>query len=211
MDLKARKVQEREIAAAALALLQRDGPPPPSYRDIATEGQLSRQLVRYYYSDPEMLMVAVCDLLGEAYGTHLIRGVSRLEGPLRLEYFFDFYFDFIEDNRKPRDDRAYDAMFALAAGSDAVRARLRAQYTLLGQVLRHELKLQYPDLSLGDCAEIAYLFVCLMYGHWKMVASLDLIEEHRVITRRAIDRIIASYRDRTHPPLGSLSVWDAKS
>ena len=83
---------------------------------------------------------------------------------------------------------------------------MRGQYTLLGQVLAHEVRLQYPDIPLPACTEISYLFVVIMYGHWKMVATLGLDKSHRLVARRAIARLIASYR---HAPDASDSadVW----
>jgi hypothetical protein len=45
-----------------------------------------------------------------------------------------------------------------------------------------------------------------MYGHWKMVATLGLSPEHRRITRRSIDRIIASYRV-AREPVGVAGIW----
>jgi len=182
----------------------------PSYEQIAEEADVTRQLIRYYFSDPEEMMGDVCNLLAEAYRMALVNGVAEMEGPKRLEFIFDFYFDLVETQRKPRDDRAYDAMMAFAADSPRIRKNLRGQYTLLGQVLQLEIKMQYPTLDLESCAEIAYLFVCLMYGHWKMVASLGLIEDHRLISRRAVDRIINSYVAADLQPMGPVKTWDSR-
>ncbi|WP_368184676.1 hypothetical protein [Aestuariibius sp. HNIBRBA575] len=68
--------------------------------------------------------------------------------------------------------------------------------------------MQYPDLSLEDCAEISYLFVCVMYGHWKLVGSLGVAEDHKLIARRSIDRIIASYVHQDLEKLGHVRVWE---
>ncbi len=138
----------------------------------------------------------------------LVSGVDTLKGPKRLQFIFDFYFDLVDDVPKPRDDQSYDAAMAFAAGSTRIRANLRAQYTLLGQVLQLEIKMQYPDLSLEDCAEISYLFVCVMYGHWKLVGSLGVAEDHKLIARRSIDRIIASYVHQDLEKLGHVRVWE---
>jgi hypothetical protein len=136
--------------------------------------------------------------------------VEGLDGPKRLSFILDFYFDLVEDNRKPRDDRAYDAMMAYAAGSPKVRDALLEQYTLLGHVLSLEIKMVHPHLSLETCAEISYLFVCLMYGHWKMVASLGLDEDHKHIARPAIDRIIAAYAQEPAGPKAGTAPWRRK-
>lgn len=123
----------------------------------------------------------------------LVKGVEGLTGPARLDFILDFYFDLVPEAPKPRDDQAYDAMMAYAAGSPRVRENLRDQYLLLGQVLAIEVRIVHPHLTLDQCHEISWLFTCLMYGHWKMVASLGLSEEHKRISRRAVERIIALY------------------
>jgi len=201
--------QKKQIAEGLTGLLQKQGPPHPSYSQIADSSNLSRQLIRYYFDQPEDLMCLVCDMLAEAYQMALVNGVETLKGPKRLQFIFDFYFDLVDDARKPDDNQAYDAAMAFAAGSDRIRTNLRGQYTLLGQVLQLEVKMQYPSLSLDDCAEISYLFVCIMYGHWKMVGSLGLADDHKLIARRAIDRIIASYVNNDLAKLGTVRVWEA--
>lgn len=139
-------------------------------------------------------MLRLCDHLAEVYREVLIGSLSKRADTERVDVFLDFYFDLIEGTPKPRDDQIYDALMSLSAKSDRVRTALRDQYTLLGQVLTHELRQQYPEIPLPACEEIAYLVVVVMYGHWKMVASLGFSESHGRVSRRAIDRIIASYR-----------------
>lgn len=202
------KAQEQAIIKGVARVLYKDGPPRPQYKQIAEEIDVSRQLIRYYFTDPDDLMLEVCNDLAEAYRMALVNGVADMDGPRRLEFIFDFYFDLLEQHPKPRDDKAYDAMMAYAAGSEEIRTNLREQYTLLGQVLQLEVKMQYPELDLDSCAEISYLFVCVMYGHWKMVASLGLSEKHKLISRRAIDRIISSYLAKDVPSLGRVRTWE---
>ena len=200
--------QEKLIAQATKELLQEQGPPLPNYASVSEQSGLSRQLIKYYFNEPDDLMCRVCDLLTDAYRAAIAHGVLELNGPPRLHFIFDFYFDMVEENRKPRDDQTYDAAFAYAAGSEKVRTNLRNQYTLLGQVLQFEIKTQFPDLSHEDCAEISYLFVTIMYGHWKMVASLGLNEDHKLIARRSIDRLIASFANNDVERAGIVRVWE---
>lgn len=203
-DFGPRKRIPRDVADR----LASSGAPLPSFSQLAQGTGVSRQLIRYYFDDPTDIMLTVCDHLAEAYRLALVNGVERLEGPKRLSFILDFYFDLVEGNRKPQDDRAYDAMMAYAAGSPRVRDALREQYALLGQVLALEIKMVHPHLTLDHCAEISYLFVCLMYGHWKMVGSLGLAEDHKHITRRAVDRIIAAYaRDPADDPRDWPTPW----
>ncbi len=183
--------------------------PPVSYDYIAGQAGVTRQSVRYHFPDVDTLMVAVCDRLAEAYRQALIDNASRLEGPGRLEMFLDFYFNMLDGSPKPADDAVYDAMMSLAAGSEPVRASLRSQYTLLGQIIGHEFRLAHPALSLKAAEELSFLFVSLMYGHWKMVASLGVSSEHNRLTRNAVDRLIRSYCE-TGEESGPLTrIWAA--
>jgi AcrR family transcriptional regulator len=203
-----RKAQEQLIVDATANLLREQGPPPLSNKSIADRSGLSRQLVKYYFDEPDELVCKVCDHLADAYRIALANGVEGLDGLSRLQFVFDFYFDLVEETPKPRDDQSYDAAFAYAAGSEDVRTNLRNQYKLLGQVLQIEIKTQFPDLSLEDCAEASYLFVIIMYGHWKMVASLGLNEDHKHVARRSIDRIIDSFANNAVERLANVRVWE---
>lgn len=198
---------KRAIVLGAFAALKAQGLPMMSYDIIADNAGLSRQLVRYHFSDPGDLMVAVCDYLAECYRDALLAAVTKADTVDRLEVFLDFYFDLLDEAPKPRDDQVYDAMMSLAAGSERVQDNLRTQYGLLGQVLSHEFSLKHPDLDSESANELAYLFVCLMYGHWKMVASLEFDEEHKHITRKAMDRLIRSYVANPGPSAETVSVW----
>ena len=184
-----------EIVQAALKAINTSGLPMPSYDQIASEANMSRQLIRHYFPDPEQLMIAVCDALAASYRECLMRGVITANTTERLPVFLDFYFNFLAGKglRKPADDAAYDAMFSLAAGSDAIRKNLREQYHILQFTIAHEVQISNPTLSQSACKEIGYLFISLMYGHWKMVATLGFSEDYNKVTRAAIDRLIGSY------------------
>lgn len=200
----------KRIAGDVAEFLASKGAPLPTFSQLSQGTDASRQLIRYYFDDADDMMLAVSDHLAEAYRMALVSGVEGLQGQRRLTFIFDFYFDLVEDIPKPRDDHAYDAMMAFAARSPKVRGALLEQYTLLGQVLALEIKIVHPHLTLDTCAEISYLFVCLMYGHWKMVATLGLTEDHRRITRRAIDRIIAAYATEATLPKDWPTPWRRK-
>jgi len=184
---------KKKIPGDVAEYLARTGAPLPSFGQLAEGTTASRQLIRYYFDDPTDMLLGVCDHLAESYRMALVNGVEGLEGKVRLDFIIDFYFDLVEAHPKPRDDQAYDAMMAWSAGAPKVRAALLEQYTLLGHVLALEIKMVHPHLTLDHCAEISYLFTCLMYGHWKMVASLGLSKDHKLIARRAVDRIIELY------------------
>ena len=197
-----REVRRPEIVQAAIRSLGRKGLPLPSYDAIAEEAGMSRQLIRHYFPDPEEMMVKVCDALAAAYREALMQGILRADQTRRLRVFLDFYFDLLAPQglAKPADDRAYDAMFALATRSDKVRQALHDQYALLQSVIAHEVQLSNPRLSQRACREVGYLFVALMYGHWKLVATLGFSPSHNRITREAVDRLIASYNAHYEDP-----------
>ncbi len=209
-ELPDKNETKSRIVDAALTALQRKGLPVLSYDAVADEVGLTRQAVRYHFPDAESLMLAVCDRLAESYRSALVENASRLDGPRRLEMFLDFYFNLLDGARKPADDAAYDAMMSLATRSRSIRSNLREQYTTLGQVMCNEFRVSHPHLSAQAADELSYLFVCLMYGHWKMVATLGVSDDHNRLTRAAMDRLIRSY-SQTGAAEGSISrVWSAQ-
>lgn len=196
-----------QIIDAAFSALMKSGLPPLSFDAVAAEAGMSRQLVRYYFDNAEDLMMELCDRLADTYRQALVDNATRLEGPDRLAMFLNFYFDLLDGAPKPKDDQAYDAMMSLATGAPRIRDHLRGQYTLLGQVLAHEFKVAHPSLSLRSCEELSYLFVCLMYGHWKMVATLGCSTDHNRITRNAMDRLIRDYIGMGDQSSSTSRVW----
>lgn len=195
-------IRRPAIVQAAIKTIGKHGLPLPSYDLIAEEADMSRQLIRHYFPDPEALMVSVCDGLAAAYKEALMKGILAADKTERLPMFLDFYFDFLAGAglAKPADDATYDAMMSLAAGSAKVRKKLHDQYDLLHYTIAHEVQISNPTLSQSACREIGYLFVAIMYGHWKMVATLGFSTDHNHIARAAIDRLIASYRDHYIDP-----------
>ncbi len=96
-----------------------------------------------------------------------------------------------------------------AAASEPVRTCLRNQYGLLGHVLSHELQLSILDLDLERQAanELSFAFVALMYGHWKMVASLGFSPDHNRVSRSAMSRLIRAYVVDGTPACPDVAVW----
>ncbi|MFN3823412.1 MAG: TetR/AcrR family transcriptional regulator [Pseudorhodobacter sp.] len=196
------EIRKPEIVQAAIRMIGKYGLPVVSYDLIAKETDMSRQLIRHYFPESEVLMVAVCDALAASYRECLMKGIIKANTAKRLPMFLDFYFNFLagEDLAKPTDDAVYDAMFCLAAGSDAVRKNLFDQYNLLHHTIAHEVQISHPGLPQSACREIGYLFVVIMYGHWKMVATLGFSERYNRVSREAIDRLIESYLMRYDDP-----------
>lgn len=198
---------KQQIVLAAFAAIRAEGLPVLSYDRIAEKSQLSRQVLRYHFSDSDDLMVALCDHLATTYREALIARAADLTGPIRIEMFLDFYFGTLEGANKPEDDQVYGALMSRATGSERVRTNLRNQYNLLGQVLSHELQLAYPELGQQPANELSFVFVDLMYGHWKMVASLGVSDTHNRLTRAATARLIEAYVCDPVPVAKDVKVW----
>jgi len=203
--------QKTNILNAAFRALRQHGLPHLSYDTIAKEADLSRQVVRYHYKDADTLMVALSEHLAAGYRESLVSVVMQAKGEQRLTLFIDYFLNIRPDFAKPDDDQVFDALFALATGSEPVRTALRSQYTLLGQVLTHEFMLQYPHLPASAAEELSFLFISLMEGHWTMVASLGFSDEHKHVTRQAMDRLIESYTNNHEPTAALDKIWKQRS
>ncbi len=195
MAKKIAEIRRPEIVQALYKAIEKDGISLPGYDQIAREGEMSRQLIRHYFASSDDMAVALCDALADAYRDCLMRGIIAADDSRRLSVFLDFYFNFLSDKGlpKPADDVVYDALFALASSSARVRENLHDQYTLLQMTLAHEIQISFPNLHQAGCRELGYLIVIIMYGHWKMVASLGFSTDYNRVSRDALDRLIASY------------------
>ena len=199
------------ILKATTKILNEKGLQGLSFESVANEAGLSRQLIRYYFSDLDMLVSELCDYLGNVYREMIVAGIVEVAQVERLRFFLDFLFDLAEEYRMPANLEAYDAMVAYAVGSDQVKERLCAQYKTLGQVIAQELAIAHAELDGPSCEELSFLFVSMMHAHWSFVASLGFSRQHSHVTRRAIDRLIASYINDTPPGPRIESPWSQKS
>lgn len=202
MVRKIADIRRPEIVQALYLAIQKDGIHLPGNDQIARHGGMSRQLIRHYFDSSEDMAVALCDALAATYRDCLMRGIIAADSSRRLGVFLDFYFNFLADKGlpKPADDSVYDAVFALAGTSERVRQNLKDQYSLLQQTLAHEIQISYPSLPQSGCRELGYLIVIIMYGHWKMVATLGFSDQHNRVSREAIDRLVESYVARYVDP-----------
>lgn len=192
-----------QILEAAAAVVTRRGLQAFTFENVAAEVGLSRQLVRYYYADPDALMIDLCDHLANIYRRLLVEGILQVQQIKRLDFFLDFFFDLAEGHPMPGNIEAYDAMVAYSVGSAGLRERMCAQYLTLSQVIVNELQIAHPQLPVLACEELSFQFVSMMHSYWSFVASLGYTRAHGILVRRAIDRLIESYlRDPTPAPLG---------
>jgi len=194
-----------QIITGAIAHLNAHGPPFASYADIAGEAKISRQLMRYYFPEPDTLMFEVSERLAEAYRKALAKGAEALEGRERLAYILDFYFAL--NDTPAQQHGCNDALTAYSAGHEDIRKNLRSKIVLIGQALQLEIKGSYPELSLRTCAETAYVCLCIMQGNRKATGSLGLASNHSIIARRAIDRVLDNAHNDTAPLSEGFEVW----
>ena len=185
--------RKTQILRAATQLIKDRGLQALSFEAVAAEVGLSRQLVRYYFTDLDMLIVALCDHLGTGYREILVAGIVQVSQVQRLGFFLDFFFDLADGHPMPDNLEVYDSLLAYAVGSDDLKTRLCDQYKTLGQVIVHELAIAHPELEGQACEELSFLFVSMMHAHWSFVASLGYSRDHSRLTRNAVDRLIASY------------------
>ena len=202
MPRKIAEIRRPEIVEALYRAIQSEGISLPSYDQVARHGEMSRQLIRHYFARSEDMALMLCDTLAQTYRDCLMRGIVAADESRRLPVFLDFYFDFLSEKGlpKPADDAVYDALFALAGTNEKVRANLHGQYDLLQWTLAHEIQISHPGLHPAACRELGFLVVALMYGHWKMVATLGFSTSFNRVSRGAIDRLIASYLADYTPP-----------
>ena len=189
--------KKTQILNAATKVLKVQGLQAFSFESIANEAGLSRQLVRYYYSDLDTLMVDLCDHLQKVYQDLIVSGIVDVAEVERLGFFFDFLFGVDKGHPMPDNLETYDALFAYAVGSEPVKERLCEKYRTLGQVIVHELAIAHPTLDHMACEELSFLIVSMMHAHWSYVATLGFSPHHNRIARSAIDRLIASYIDNS--------------
>lgn len=191
--------KKAQILEAAATVLSQSGLQALSFENVARNAGISRQLLRYYYSDMDALMADMCDHLATVYQRMLVSGIVEIREVERLDFFLDFFFGLTEGHPMPPHLEAYDSMVAYSVGSDVVRDRMRTQYQTLGQVIVHELAITHPQLSPAACEELSYLFVSMMHAHWSFVSTLGYTADHGRLARRAIDQLIQSYLATPQP------------
>jgi AcrR family transcriptional regulator len=193
--------KKTQILDAATRLFRKRGLQAFSFDAVAGEAGLSRQLVRYYYSTLDDVMVDLCHHHMLVYQETLTTGIVKIGQVGRLEFFLDFFFGTTDDHPMPDNLELYDIFFAYAVGSEALRDRLRELYKTLRHVIVHELAVAHPQLDAKAHQDLSFLFVSMMHAHWSFVATLGYSSDHNRVTRQAFDTLIASYSGRNPPVL----------
>jgi len=196
-------IRRPEILQALQDSLLVDGMNLPSYDQIAHHGDMSRQLIRHYFPNGDDMMLALADTLEEAYRDYFVKSAIIATDTSRLRLFIDFFFNFLSDRGlgKPEDDKIYDAMFVYANTYEPLREKLQNGYQLVQMTFAHEIQISHPDLPQSACKELGYLIIATMYGHWKMVKTIDYSDSYTKVARDAVLRLIESYIDNYEEPL----------
>ena len=195
------------ILKATTKLLNEKGLQGFSFESVAKEAGLSRQLLRYYFSDLDHLVSELSDHLGNVYREALVEGIVEVRQVERLDFFMDFLFDLTDEFRMPDNLKVYDALIAYSVGSVQVKERMRAQYKTLGQVIAQELAIAHPTLNGPSCEELSFLFVSMMHAHWSFVASLGFSRQQSKVTRGAIERLINAYLSDPTKTTHAVNSW----
>lgn len=203
--MKTQKNPKDQIVEGAIAHLDAKGPPFASYAHIAEASDVSRQLTRYYFPEPDALMLDVCDTLYEAYRQALAQGAQLYDGVDKLQFILDFYFEDVDATLSHTG--CSDAMVAYASGNSKIKSVLRDKYILMGQALQLEIKVAYPDMPLRSCSEMAYMCLCILQGNLKLTSSIGISADHSKIARKAIDTLLSAAQSETAAPSSAFEVW----
>lgn len=195
MARKISEIRRPEIVSALERVLAEEGMSLPGYDRIAKHGDMSRQLVRHYFPNPDDLMMALCEAMEQVYRDCLVKAAIASADGRRLQIFLDFLFDQMRTRGlpKPKDDAIYDALLCYAAQHEPLRQKLHDGYELVLTTFAHEIQVSYPELPQRACRELGYMIVATMYGHWKMVATVGFSDEFTLVARQSMDRLIESY------------------
>lgn len=184
--------RREEILDASFRTLEKYGLAAVSYDLIAEEAGCSRQLLRRRYPDAEILMVGIVETVFEQFYGLVMGNISEQKITHRLPIYMDFFLQSASLEDGPPSS-TFDSLFALTAGSEAVREAMRNAHQILVDIFATELLMDHPELELQKRSELGYLFVCLSTGYWRMMSSLDFPEQFSTSARSAMQSIIDSY------------------
>ncbi|WP_143413188.1 TetR/AcrR family transcriptional regulator [Haematobacter genomosp. 1] len=187
-------LRRQEIVASAVSAIQREGLPFPSYDAVAREAGMSRQLVRHYFPDAESLMGAVSHAISEVQQGRVATGLARGDES-RLGVLFDYHLGLLDEEDPPRGalQPVEDALVVLACRApDLLEALAERQDELRLSIVSATAE-SYPSLPPAACEEIAFVFVSLVHGHWRMVRSFGFDRVGSLQARAAMDRLLRAH------------------
>ena len=186
-----------DIVAAATRILVSQGLSNLSYDLIAAEAGTSRQLIRQYYPDPQDLTMDLCNQISSWYDEVLGSELKHTPKAKQLDHLLDFYFGLPTKfaRSKRDDDQVVDALLALSAKSNGIKEELFEHYEKMQVRLAKAIRNALPHIKPKQCDELGFQVVCLLYGHWKMVESLNFSKTYRQVSRHAVDRLLAAHSE----------------
>lgn len=189
-------LRRQEIVASAVSAIRREGLPFPSYDAVAREAGMSRQLVRHYFPDAKSLMNAVSEAICSAQDSGVDARLAHGDES-RLGVLFDYHLGLLGDGDPPRGGflPVEDALVVLAARAPDLRTAMAERQEMLRQTIVSATAESYPSLSPAACEEIAFVFVSLVHGHWRMVENLGFDRVGSLQARSAMDRLVRAHLD----------------
>lgn len=184
-----------DIVRAATQVFIKHGVTPLSYELIATEAGTTQNIIRSFYPDPQDLAIDLCNQLSVRFDERLDLELRTIRKAERLDHLLNFYLDLPSRLNKPerRDDQIITALMALSAKSEDIQQELRNYYQSMQERIAKTIKASFANIKPRHCSDLSFQIVCLIYGHWKMVASLKFSQQQNLIARAAIDRLIVGF------------------
>lgn len=182
-----------ELVRAATKVFIKHGLTPLSYELIATQAGTNQQTIRRYYPDPQDLAIDLCQQLSTWFDDSLQKSLRAIRKADRLDHLLNFYLDLPSRLAQPkrRDEQIINALVALSAKSEDIQEELREHYLTMQERIAKAIRASHTQLKPKQCKTLGFQIVCLIYGHWKMVASLGFPERNNLSVRRAIDCLIS--------------------
>ena len=141
MPRKIADIRREEIVEALRGVVARDGLNVPSYDAIATEGDMSRQLVRHYYRSPEDMAADLAKRLTVEMRNDVKRTLAAADGEARLDALLEtmFAFDGATDAGGGDRNALECALHAIARHSPKVEQAFETHLQAMRELIANEL------------------------------------------------------------------------
>lgn len=184
-----------DIIRAATQIFVKHGLSHLPYELIASEAGTSKEAIRSFYPDPEDLAMDLCGRISAWFDEGLEKEFKKLPKAEQFTSLMNFYLGLPSKLSKSKrdDDQVINALMALASKSEDIQTELRDYYTTMQNRIAYSIKRSFSDLKPKQRDELAFQIVCLIYGHWRMVASLNFSEQYNQVARACVDRLISTH------------------
>ena len=141
MPRKIADIRREEIVEALRGVVARDGLNVPSYDAIATEGEMSRQLVRHYYRSPDDMAADLAKRLTAELRADVEQALDAADASSRLEALVGVLFTRnIASDAGANDRNALEcALHAIARHSSKVQEAFSAHLDAMRELIAGEL------------------------------------------------------------------------